>query len=130
VSGQEAGVLRIGFIGTGNISRRHFAALAKLRDEAEVVAVCDLLEERASAAAGPLGRERRARAPDAPAGEQLGAMRWDISQITLAGGTLTDRIGWMEAPTAVLPLAAADRGDRTCKEQPRDETDTGRRAGG
>ena len=26
-------MIRIGFIGTGNISRRHFTALAKLRDQ-------------------------------------------------------------------------------------------------
>jgi predicted dehydrogenase len=48
-------VLRIGFIGTGNISRRHFTALSKLSDRARVVAVCDLVEERARAAAAPLG---------------------------------------------------------------------------
>jgi predicted dehydrogenase len=48
-------MIRVGFIGTGNISRRHFTALAKLRDEAEVVAVCDLVEERARVAADPIG---------------------------------------------------------------------------
>ena len=48
-------MIKLRFIGTGNISRRHFTALAKLKDQAEVVAVCDLLEERARAAAEPVG---------------------------------------------------------------------------
>ena len=44
-------MIRVGFIGTGNITRRHFGALEKLKDRAEVVAVCDVVEERAQAAA-------------------------------------------------------------------------------
>jgi len=48
-------MIRVGFVGTGNITGRHFGALAKLRDRAEVVAVCDVVEERARAAAAPLG---------------------------------------------------------------------------
>lgn len=48
-------MIKLGFIGTGNISRRHFGALAKLTDQAEVVAVCDLIEDRAAAAAEPVG---------------------------------------------------------------------------
>jgi predicted dehydrogenase len=48
-------VIRVGFVGTGNITRRHFGALAQLRDRAEVVAVCDVVDERAQAAAAPLG---------------------------------------------------------------------------
>jgi predicted dehydrogenase len=48
-------MIKIGFIGTGNISRRHFTALAKLKEQAEVVAVCDLMEDRAAAAAEPVG---------------------------------------------------------------------------
>jgi predicted dehydrogenase len=48
-------LIRVGFIGTGNITRRHFGALEKLKDQAEVVAVCDVVEERAQAAAQPVG---------------------------------------------------------------------------
>jgi predicted dehydrogenase len=48
-------VIKVGFIGTGNISKRHFTALAKLKEQAEVVAVCDLVEDRAAAAAEPVG---------------------------------------------------------------------------
>lgn len=48
-------MIKLGFIGTGNISKRHFTALSKLRDQAEVVAVCDLIEDRAAAAAEPVG---------------------------------------------------------------------------
>ena len=48
-------MIRVGFIGTGNITKRHFGALEKLRDQAEVVAVCDVVEERAQAAAAPVG---------------------------------------------------------------------------
>ena len=46
-------MIRVGFIGAGNITRRHFGALARLREEAEVVAICDVVEERAQAAAEP-----------------------------------------------------------------------------
>jgi len=53
--GGNGHILRIGFIGTGNITRRHFGALDKLRDQAEVVAVCDVVEERAQQAAAPFG---------------------------------------------------------------------------
>jgi myo-inositol 2-dehydrogenase / D-chiro-inositol 1-dehydrogenase len=48
-------MIKLGFIGTGNISRRHFSALEKLKNQAEVVAVCDLIEDRAAAAAEPVG---------------------------------------------------------------------------
>lgn len=48
-------MIRVGFIGTGNITRRHFGALDKLKEQAEVVAVCDVVEERAQAAAAPFG---------------------------------------------------------------------------
>jgi predicted dehydrogenase len=48
-------VIGIGFIGTGTISRRRCAALAELRDQAEMVAVCELFEERARGAAEPFG---------------------------------------------------------------------------
>jgi myo-inositol 2-dehydrogenase / D-chiro-inositol 1-dehydrogenase len=48
-------MLRVGFVGAGAITKRHFTALEKLRDQAEVVAVCDVIEERAEAAAGPFG---------------------------------------------------------------------------
>jgi predicted dehydrogenase len=48
-------VIRVAFVGVGNISRRHFTALAALRERAEVVAVCDLLPERAEEAAAANG---------------------------------------------------------------------------
>jgi len=48
-------VIRVGFVGTGNITKRHFTALSQLREQAEVVAVCDVIEERALAAAQPVG---------------------------------------------------------------------------
>lgn len=48
-------MIRVGFVGTGNITRRHFNALSQLREQAEVVAVCDIVEERATAAAQPVG---------------------------------------------------------------------------
>src|SRR5271169_4514417 len=48
-------MIRIGFVGTGNITRRHFTALSQLREQAEVVAMCDVIEERAIAAAEPFG---------------------------------------------------------------------------
>mgnify|MGYP000168035348 FL=1 len=48
-------MIRIGFIGTGAISRRHFTALQQLREQAEVVAVCDVVEAAAARAAAPFG---------------------------------------------------------------------------
>jgi len=42
--------LRIGFLGTGGIARTHLNALRQL-EEAEVVAFCDIVEERAEGAA-------------------------------------------------------------------------------
>ena len=48
-------MIRVGFVGTGNITRRHFGALERLRERAEVVAVCDVVEERARQAAAPFG---------------------------------------------------------------------------
>ena len=48
-------MIRVGFVGTGNITGRHFTALATLREKAEVVAVCDVIEDRATAAAKPFG---------------------------------------------------------------------------
>lgn len=48
-------MIRVGFIGVGNISRRHFNALGRMRDHAEIVAVCDLVEDRARSVARELG---------------------------------------------------------------------------
>jgi predicted dehydrogenase len=42
--------LRVGFLGTGGIARTHLNALSQL-EEAEVVALCDVVEERAVTAA-------------------------------------------------------------------------------
>ena len=67
-------MLKIGFIGTGNISRRHFTALAKLKEQAEVVAVCDLLEDRAAAAAEPVGAHAYTSAHEMFSREKLDAV--------------------------------------------------------
>lgn len=48
-------MIKVAFVGTGAITRRHFDALSKLRNQASVVAVCDVIEERAVAAAAPWG---------------------------------------------------------------------------
>ena len=48
-------MIRVGFIGVGNISRRHFNALGRMRDHAEIVAVCDVVEDRARSVARELG---------------------------------------------------------------------------
>jgi hypothetical protein len=75
-------VIRIGFIGTSNISGRHFAAPTKLRDKAQVVAVCDLSEARACAAAEPLG----AGAVKESSGRTAGARRAAAIPPPVAGG--------------------------------------------
>lgn len=67
-------MIKVGFIGTGNISRRHFGALAKLKDQAEVVAVCDLIEDRAAAAAEPVGAHAYTSPHEMFAREQLDAV--------------------------------------------------------
>lgn len=46
--------MKIGFIGTGGIARNYLNSLDKIED-AKVTAVCDLIEERAEAAAKPFG---------------------------------------------------------------------------
>lgn len=67
-------MIRVGFVGTGNITRRHFGALAQLRDQAEVVAVCDVIEERALAAAQPFQAKAYLSFPEMLAREQLDAL--------------------------------------------------------
>ncbi|WP_238996470.1 Gfo/Idh/MocA family protein [Paenibacillus pinistramenti] len=50
--------LRFGFIGCGGIAnQKHFPALAALNDEVELVAFCDIIEERAAQAAKQYGVE-------------------------------------------------------------------------
>ena len=46
--------IKIGFVGTGGIANHHLRTLAQL-DEAELVAFCDVVEEKALAAAGEYG---------------------------------------------------------------------------
>ena len=46
--------VRIGFVGTGGIANHHLRTLAQL-DEAELVAFCDVVEEKALAAASEYG---------------------------------------------------------------------------
>lgn len=67
-------MIRVGFVGTGNITRRHFTALAQLRDQAEVVAVCDVIEERALAAAQPFQAKVYLSFPEMLAREKLDAL--------------------------------------------------------
>lgn len=67
-------MLRIGFVGTGNIARRHFSALDQSRDLAEVVAVCDVIEERAAAAAEPFSAKAYLSFPEMLARERLDAL--------------------------------------------------------
>ena len=67
-------MIRVGFVGTGNITRRHFTALAQLRDQAEVVAVCDVIEERALAAAQPFQAKVYLSYPEMLAHEKLDAL--------------------------------------------------------
>lgn len=50
--------LKIGFIGCGGIANnKHFPALKKLTDQCEMVAFCDIVEERAIKAANEFGAE-------------------------------------------------------------------------
>ncbi|HLH74854.1 MAG TPA: Gfo/Idh/MocA family oxidoreductase, partial [Chloroflexota bacterium] len=67
-------MIRVGFVGTGNITRRHFGALGHLRDQAEVVAVCDVIEERAIAAAQPFDAKVYLSFPEMLAHERLDAL--------------------------------------------------------
>ena len=46
--------IKIGFVGTGGIANHHLRTLAQL-DEAELVAFCDVVEEKALAAASEYG---------------------------------------------------------------------------
>jgi predicted dehydrogenase len=61
-------------VGTGNIAGRHFTALSKLREQAEVVAVCDVVEERVIAAAQPFGAKAYLSFPQMLAREKLDAL--------------------------------------------------------
>src|SRR5919206_116718 len=47
--------VRVAFVGTGGIARLHARALSTLTDGAEIVAVCDALEERAREFADEFG---------------------------------------------------------------------------
>lgn len=67
-------MIRIGFVGTGNITKRHFTALGQLRDQAEVVGVCDVIEERATTAAQSLGARAYLSFPEMLAREKLDAL--------------------------------------------------------
>lgn len=67
-------MIRVGFVGTGNITRRHFSALGQLRDLAEIVAVCDVIEERAIAAAQPFGAQAYLSFPEMLRREKLEAL--------------------------------------------------------
>ncbi len=52
--------LRIGLIGSGGIARAHLDGLTNYRDEVELVAVCDIREEAASAYAADAGLDASA----------------------------------------------------------------------
>ena len=67
-------MIRVGFLGAGNITRRHFSALDRLREQVEVVAVCDVVEERAQAAAAPFDARVYLSAYEMLARERLNAL--------------------------------------------------------
>jgi myo-inositol 2-dehydrogenase/D-chiro-inositol 1-dehydrogenase len=67
-------MIRVGFVGTGGITRRHFNALSQLREQAEVAAVCDVIEESAIAAAKPFGAKVYLSFPQMLARERLDAL--------------------------------------------------------
>jgi predicted dehydrogenase len=95
-------LIRVGFVGVGNISRRHFTALAKLREEAEVVAVCDVIEERARTAAAAAGAK-----PYLSFHEMLGRERLDALYVCLPPDAHVDQ-----------ELAAIERGVHLFVEKP------------
>ena len=67
-------MIRVGFVGTGGITERHFTAIGRLREQAEVVAVCDVIEERATAAAQAHGARAYLSFPEMLARERLDAL--------------------------------------------------------
>jgi predicted dehydrogenase len=95
-------VIRVGFVGVGSISRRHFTALAQLREEAEVVAVCDVVEERARAAADSAGAR-----PYLSCHEMLTREQLDALYVCLPPDAHVDQ-----------ELAAIDRGVHLFVEKP------------
>lgn len=95
-------MIRVGFVGTGAITRRHFSALAQLREQAEVVAVCDVIEDRATAAAAPFGAAAYLSFPEMLRREQLDAL-----YVCLPPDAHIDQ-----------ELAAADRGIHLFVEKP------------
>jgi predicted dehydrogenase len=95
-------LIRVGFVGTGNITRRHFGALARLRERAEVVAVCDVVEERARQAAAPFGAR-----PYLSSYEMLSRERLDALYVCLPPDAHVDQ-----------ELAAAQKGIHLFVEKP------------
>ena len=95
-------MIRVGFVGTGNITRRHFAALSQLRDHAEVVAVCDVIEERATAAAHPFDAK-----PYLSFSEMLSREKLDALYVCLPPDAHVDQ-----------EIAAIDRGIHLFVEKP------------
>jgi predicted dehydrogenase len=67
-------LIKVGFVGAGNISRRPIAALGKLRDRAEIVAVCDTVAERAGEAAVATGAKPYASFHEMVARERIDAL--------------------------------------------------------
>jgi UDP-N-acetyl-2-amino-2-deoxyglucuronate dehydrogenase len=63
--------IRLGFLGCGRISQKHFEALEQHKSDIEVVAVCDEVEEKAQSAATCMGAKAYARLDDMLAAEQL-----------------------------------------------------------
>ncbi len=47
--------LKVGFIGTGGISRKHLTAMAEMKDKVEITALCDVSEAAAKARAEQFG---------------------------------------------------------------------------
>lgn len=66
--------LRVGFIGCGGIAQYHFGHFEKMQEKAQIVACCDLLEDRRQAAAERFGAVPYADYRDMLEGEKLDAM--------------------------------------------------------
>ncbi|MGB0935237.1 MAG: Gfo/Idh/MocA family protein [Alphaproteobacteria bacterium] len=79
--------IKLGFIGCGKISEKHFAALENLKDRITVQAVCDLNQDRATAAAQKVGAKAYTDMQEMLTSEDL-----DIVTIATPNGLHADHI--------------------------------------
>jgi predicted dehydrogenase len=80
-------VIRVGFVGSGNISQRHFGALAQLREQAEMLA-----RERLDALYVCLPS-------DAHVVQELAAIERGIHQVVIAANRLAETGAPVELPS-------------------------------